>query len=90
LTVKALFIIIIEMNKKILIISAVIIGILFIIISGIYFTTPAKSLPGFFPGFDPMITKTHFKHGIGALFLGLGAFIFAWFQSGKKSSKKEE
>jgi hypothetical protein len=34
------------------------------------------------PGFDPTMTKTHLKHGIGALLLGLAAFVFAWFQSG--------
>jgi hypothetical protein len=78
------------MDNKLLIIILVFIGAVFIVISGIYFITPAKSLPNFFPGFDPMITKTHFKHGIGALFLGLGVLAFAWFKSGKKSLKKEE
>jgi uncharacterized membrane-anchored protein YitT (DUF2179 family) len=78
------------MEKKLLLFSAVVIGILLIVISVIYFITPAKSLPGFFPGFDPTLTKAHFKHGIGALLLGLGAFVFAWFKSGKKSSKKEQ
>jgi hypothetical protein len=34
------------------------------------------------PGFDASMTKTHFKHGIGAVVLGLAAFAFAWFQSG--------
>ena len=77
------------MGKKFLLISAVTVGVLFIIISVIYFTTPAKSLPMFFPGFDSALTKTHFKHGIGTLLLGFGAFIFAWFKTGKKSSKKE-
>ncbi|MCL6096731.1 MAG: hypothetical protein M1444_03600 [Patescibacteria group bacterium] len=78
------------MDKKLLLISAVAVGMLFVVISIIYFTTPAKSLPSFFPGFDPALTKTHFKHGIGALFLGISAFVFAWFKSGKKSSKKEQ
>lgn len=76
------------MDKKLLLISAVAAGMLLIVISGIYFITPAKSLPSFFPGFDPTLTKTHFKHAIGALLLGLGAFIFAWFESGKNHLKK--
>lgn len=77
------------MNSKILVLIAVVAGVLFLAVSLIYFIEPAKSLPNFLPGYDPTITKTHFKHGIGALFLGLGAFAFAWFKSGKKSSKKE-
>jgi hypothetical protein len=77
------------MEKKLLIPCVIAVGILLIVVSGIYFTTPAKSLPVFFPGFDPTLTKTHFKHGVGTLLLGLGAFVFGWFKSGKKSSEKE-
>ena len=77
------------MNSKLLVLIAVVVGVLFLVVSVIYFIEPAKSLPNFFPGYDLTITKTHFKHGIGSLFLGFGAFIFAWFKSGKKSSKKE-
>lgn len=76
------------MDKKLLFTGVLVIGVLLIVVSVVYFVTPAKSLPSFFPGFDPALTKTHFKHGIGALLLGLGAFIFAWFNT-KKSSKKE-
>ena len=74
------------MNKKILVTLASILGLLFIVIAVIYFITPAKSLPTFFPGHDVTITKTHFKHGIGVFFLGLACFAFAWFQSGKKKN----
>lgn len=77
------------MSNKLLVLISIIAGVLFLIIAGVYFTHPAKSLPNFFPGYDPIVTKAHFKHGIGTLFLGLGAFIFAWFKSGKKSSEKE-
>jgi hypothetical protein len=77
------------MNKKILAVVAGILGIIFIVIAVIYFITPAKSLPAFFPGHDVMVTKTHFKHGIGAFFLGLACFAFAWFQSGKKKNNSD-
>ena len=77
------------MNSKLSVLIAVVAGVLFLAVSVVYFIEPAKSLPNFFPGFDQAVTKTHFKHGIGALFLGLGAFVLAWFKSGKKSSKKE-
>jgi hypothetical protein len=64
-------------------------GVLLIIMAVVYFVTPANNLPPFFPGHEVGVVKTHFKHGIGALFLGLGCFILVWFQTGKKSSKEE-
>ena len=75
------------MNRKLPVIGAVIVGILFIAVSAVYFTTPVDKLPHFFLGYDHTITRIHFKHAIGTLLLGLGALAFAWFQSGKKSSK---
>jgi hypothetical protein len=78
------------MNKP-LVTIAVLLGVIFLIISYVYFTTPANALPGFFPGHNIRLTTHHYKHGIGAFILGLGCFIFAWFQSGKKKhSGKEE
>src|SRR5205085_12667757 len=52
------------------------------------YTTLFRS-PSFFPGHEAGLTKYHYKHGIGALLLGLGCFAFAWFQSGKKSDHKK-
>lgn len=76
-----------EMNKTVLMGLSIIVGLLFVALSVIYFVTPANHLPTFIPGFDPTIMTAHYKHGIGSLILGVGAFVFAWFQSGKKSSK---
>ncbi len=78
------------MNKSFVII-AVILGIVFIVLAFIYFTTPASSLPGFLPGYEARVLNHHYKHGIGTLLLGVACFVFAWFQSGKKkTSVKEE
>ncbi len=74
---------------KPLVIIVIAVGGIFFICAAIYFIEPAKSLPAFFPGYDMTLTKHHYKHGIGALLLGLGCFAFSWFQSGKKSPKKE-
>lgn len=74
--------------SKLLVILAVILGIVFLGLAYIYFTTPASSLPGYFPGYEKAVTThIHYKHGIGLVILGAGSFIFAWFQSGKKKSK---
>ncbi len=77
------------MNKP-LVIIAVILGILFIAAGVVYFMTPARYLPGFFPGFDRSLMTHHYKHGIGSILLGVACFVFAWFQSGKKKHASPE
>ena len=77
------------MNKSLMGI-AVLLGIIFVIASFVYFTTPANTLPNFFPGYETRVLTHHYKHGIGTLLLGVACFIFAWFQSGKKKSVNEE
>lgn len=71
------------MNKKVLVFLAIILGILFFLAAGFYFVEPAKSLPGFFPGYDPLLVRHHYTHGTGTLLLGVACFIFAWFNSKK-------
>ncbi len=73
--------------SKPIVLLAFFVGLLLLICSAIYFIEPARSLPAFFPGHDIALSRHHYTHAIGTLILGLGAFIFAWFQSGKKSSK---
>ena len=80
------------MNKP-LVILAVVFGILFLVAAVIYFMTPARYLPSYFPGYDRALMSHHYKHGIGSFLLGIACFVYAWFQSGKKkteSVKKEE
>ncbi len=76
------------MNKQLLVGLAVFLGIVFLVLSFVYFTKPAQMLPSYLPGYQAGLVKTHYKHGIAALIVALGAFSFAWFQSGKKSVKK--
>lgn len=73
------------MNKPLVLLS-IVLGIIFLIIAGVYFAEPAKSLPAFFPGYDAALTKHHNTHGIASLILGIGCFVFAWFQSGNKKT----
>jgi uncharacterized membrane protein HdeD (DUF308 family) len=70
------------MNKRVLIFSAVAIGVLLIAIAVVYLAEPAKSLPSFFPGHSAGSTTHHVKHGIAAIVVALACFAFAWFQSG--------
>lgn len=63
------------------------VGLALLVAAFIYFTTPASSLPGFFPGHDPAVAAVHTKHAIGAALLGIGALILAWFSSGPASAR---
>ena len=66
---------------KPLVLVALVLGVVLLIVSGIYFVEPASSLPGFFPGHAAGDAAHHFKHAIGALVLALALFAFAWFRS---------
>lgn len=65
-----------------LIIPAVIAGVVLIALAILYFVSTADSLPAFIPGHEAGSGDHHIKHGIAALLLGIGALVFAWFQTG--------
>ena len=69
---------------------AVVVGILLIVIAGIYWAEPAHSLPSFFPGHDKGSNRHHVKHGIAAFLVGLALLIFAWFQTGKRQPASDD
>jgi Na+/H+ antiporter NhaD/arsenite permease-like protein len=72
-----------------LVVPAVIVGVLLIVVAVVYFVTPEKSLPSFFPGHASASSAEgnhhHTKHGIAALIVALACFAFAWFQTGPKA-----
>ena len=76
-------------NLRKLTIPAAIVGILLIVVAVIYFVEPAHSLPSFFPGHVSAASSEakhhHTKHGIAALVVALGCFVFAWFATGPRS-----
>jgi hypothetical protein len=63
---------------------AVTAGILLLALAVVYFAEPAKSLPSVIPGHEAGSHHHHVKHGIAALVVGLGCFVFAWFQGGPR------
>jgi len=75
-----------------LILPAVLLGVLLLVVAALYFADPAHSLPSFFPGHvgahDAEAAHHHVKHGIAALVVALGCFVFAWFQTGPSSSTR--
>jgi hypothetical protein len=46
-------------------------GVVLLVIAGVYFLMPADQLPGFFPGHEAGVTRMHYKHGIVAAVAGL-------------------
>ena len=72
------------MNRRLLSTLAVLVGLLLVVAAIIYWTSPAGSLPHFFPGFTAGSTQRHFKHGLASFIVALGLFAYAWFQTGKK------
>jgi uncharacterized RDD family membrane protein YckC len=77
-------------KNRSLIVPAVIVGVLLIAIAIIYFVDSASSLPSFFPGHQAGSGHHHAKHGIAAFILGLGAFVYAWFQTGPASRQPRQ
>jgi hypothetical protein len=75
-------------KNRSLILPALLVGVVLIVVAVIYFVDPAKSLPSFFPGHSAGSTHHHVKHGIAALVVGLGALIFAWFQTGPSGESR--
>ena len=71
-----------------LIVASVLVGLLLVALAVVYFAEPASSLPSFLPGHEAGSSHHHVKHGIAALLLGLGCFVFAWFQSGPQGQQR--
>jgi formate hydrogenlyase subunit 4 len=76
-------------TSRAVVILAVVAGVILLVVSALYFVEPAHSLPSFFPGHvganSSEYAHHHTKHGIAALVVGIGCFIFAWFATGPKS-----
>jgi hypothetical protein len=69
-------------KNRSLVVLAVVLGVLLIALAVLYWAEPAKSLPSFIPGHKSGSAHHHIKHGVAAFVVGLGCFVFAWFQSG--------
>ncbi len=57
----------------------VLIAVVFIAMSVVYFSRTADALPSFFPGHQAGSTRHHTKHGLAFLGLAVLALIGAWF-----------
>ena len=71
------------MNRRVLAAAAAVVGIALIVLAGIYWAEPAKSLPSWIPGHEAGSNHHHVKHGIASFLVGLACLVFAWFQTGQ-------
>jgi hypothetical protein len=76
-------------KRRNLIAPAIVLGVLFMALAVLYFVDSASSLPSFIPGHQSGSTHHHIKHGIAALVVTFGCFVFAWFQSGPSAQRRE-
>jgi hypothetical protein len=58
---------------------AYLLGIVLIIIAGIYLAVPADSLPSFFPGHEAGLARMRIKHGIASGAVGVVLLLIGWF-----------
>ena len=75
--------------KKFWTIVLIILGVLSILISIVYFTHTAGKLPSFFIGYTKNSSHKHLKHAIAFLSLGVILFVGAWISSGGENTKSE-
>jgi len=68
-----------KQSKQITTASAVLVGILFLIVAVLYWTQSAGHLPAFLPGYAAGSLDHHTKHGILALALAICSFVAARF-----------
>ena len=59
--------------------AAYLLGALLIVVAIVYFTVPAESLPSFFPGHEPGMTRVRLKHGIASGVVGVVLLAVGWF-----------
>jgi hypothetical protein len=57
------------------------VGVVFVVLAIVYFTTAASSLPSVLPGHQAGSTRHHTKHGIAMLALAVLAWVGAWFST---------
>ena len=54
-------------------------GVVLLVIAGVYFLIPGEQFPGFFPGHETGVMRLHIKHGVVAGVAGLVLLAAAWW-----------
>jgi hypothetical protein len=54
-------------------------GVILLVMAGVYFYVPADQLPTFMPGHEAGLARVHTKHGIGVAIAGLVLIAAGWW-----------
>jgi len=73
-------------RRRLLVWLAIVAGVALVVIAVVYWAEPAKSLPSFFPGHQAGSAHHHVKHGIASFLVGLACLVFAWFNTGARTT----
>ncbi len=57
----------------------ILLGVILLVVAGVYFTMPADHLPAFLPGHEAGVTRIHAKHGIVAAAAGVVLIAAGWW-----------
>jgi hypothetical protein len=68
---------------KIGVAALIVLGVVFVVLGIVYFTTKAGDLPSLMPGHESGSTTHHVKHGIAMLMLAVLSWLGAWLLSGQ-------
>src|SRR5262249_60437604 len=66
-----------RMNKP-LVVTAAVLGVVFLVLACVYWFVPAGLLPHFMPGFVDGSSHVHVKHGLVAIVFALVLLGFSW------------
>jgi hypothetical protein len=65
--------------------AAYLLAVILIVVAVIYFLMPADSLPTFFPGHEPGLSRIRMKHGIASGAAGVILILIGWFVGRSKA-----
>ena len=57
----------------------IVLGVILLVVAGIYLMMPADQLPSFLPGHEAGVTRVHTKHGVVAAVAGLVLIAAGWW-----------
>ena len=57
----------------------ILLGIVLLVVAGVYLYFPADQLPSFMPGFDASLTRPRMRHGYAAGAVGIALIAIGWF-----------
>ncbi len=57
----------------------ILLGVVLLVLAGVYFLIPGEQLPSFFPGHETGVMRVHVKHGIVAGVAGVVLLAAGWW-----------